>query len=229
MTLRPLAHSRLPVVATGVLAAALIALYFLARAGSTAQTIGYEGIGVWPSLLASVESASIGRSTGLPLVVRVLPICFHLAGDAVLVVYDALETALRYPSIADFVYLGGYASIVVSMLLLVRRRERPVLSDVLDSVIVLVGSGLLFWFTLVEPIARGAGSTALSKVVYSAYPSADVLLVVAVSQLVLSTGTRSMSFRLIAIGASSCSEPTSSTVSSRSGACAPEAGWMRAG
>ena len=118
-----------------------------------------------------------------------------------LVVYDALETSAPYPSIADFVYLGGYASIVVSMLLLVRRRERPVLSDVLDSVIVLVGSGLLFWFTLVEPIARGAGSTALSKVVYSAYPSADVLLVVAVSQLVLSTGTRSMSFRLIAIGA----------------------------
>ena len=40
----------------------------------------------------------------------------------------------------------------------------------------------------------------MSKVVSAAYPSADVLLLVAVSQLVLSAGVRSASFRLIAVG-----------------------------
>ena len=168
--------------------------------GTTLQTLSYEGIGVL-ALVACVTGILVHRpERAAYLWWLVAAICFHLAGDAVLVVYDLRGTTAPFPSIADFVYLGGYASVVVSMILLVRRRERPVSSDVLDALIVLVGSALLFWFTLVEPFARGAGSNVLSKLVSAAYPSADVLLVVAVSQLVLSTGTRSTSFRLIAVG-----------------------------
>ena len=168
--------------------------------GRPLQTLSYEGIGVL-ALVACVTGILVHRpERPAYLWWLAAAICFHLAGDAVLFVYDLRATTAPFPSIADFVYLGGYASVVVSMILLVRRRERPVLSDVLDALIVLVGSALLFWFTLVEPFARGAGSNVLSKLVSAAYPSADVLLVVAVSQLVLSTGTRSTSFRLIAVG-----------------------------
>ena len=162
--------------------------------------MSYEGIGVL-ALVACVTGILVHRpQRPAYLWWLVAAICFHLAGDAVLLVYDLRATTAPFPSIADFVYLGGYASVVVSMILLVRRRERPVSSDVLDALIVLVGSALLFWFTLVEPFARGAGSNVSSKLVAAAYPSADVLLVVAVSQLVLSAGTRSTSFRLIAVG-----------------------------
>jgi signal transduction histidine kinase/ActR/RegA family two-component response regulator len=178
-----------------------MAVYFLAGVGSTAQTLSYEGIGVL-ALVACVTGILVHRpQRPAYLWWLVAGICFHLAGDAVLLVYDLQATAAPFPSIADFVYLGGYASVVVSMILLVRRRERPVSSDVLDALIVLVGSALLFWFTLVEPFARGAGSNVISKLVAAAYPSADVLLVVAVSQLMLSAGSRSTSFRLIAVGA----------------------------
>ena len=45
MTARSLARSRLPVIATGVLSALMIALYLVADAGTTAQTVGYEGVG----------------------------------------------------------------------------------------------------------------------------------------------------------------------------------------
>ena len=201
MTPRFLARSQLPVVATVVLAASMIAVYFVAGVGTTLQTLSYEGIGVL-ALVACTTGILVHRpERPAYLWWLAAAICFHLAGDAVLVVYDMRAITAPFPSIADFVYLGGYASVVVSMILLVRRRERPVWSDLLDASIVLVGSALLFWFTLVEPFARGAGSNVMSKLVSAAYPSADILLVVAVSQLVLSAGTRNTSFRLIAVGA----------------------------
>ena len=202
MSARSLARSRLPVLVVGVPAAAFIALYFLADAGTTLQTLSYEGIGVL-ALAACVGGIRLYRpERSAYLWWLTAALCFHLAGDAVLIVYDvALETSPPFPSIADFVYLGGYASIIVSMALLVRSRERPVVSDVLDGLIVLVGSALLFWFALIEPLTRdAAGSTVMSKIVSAAYPSADVLLIVAVAQLVLSAGIRSPAFRLIALG-----------------------------
>ncbi len=200
MSRRFLTRSQWPVVATGALAASLIAGYFIAGQGTTAQTLSYEGIGVL-ALVACITGILVHRpERAAYLWWLAAAICFHLAGDVVLVVYDLRATTAPFPSLADFVYLGGYAAVLVSMTLLLRRRERPVSSDMLDALIVLVGSALLFWFALVEPFARGAGSNVLSKLVSAAYPSADVLLVVAVSQLVLSAGTRSTSFRLIAVG-----------------------------
>ena len=202
MNARFLARSRLPVLAVAVAAAALTALYFLVDAGTTAQTLCYEGVGVLAlvACVVGIRLHRLERSAYLWWLAAAL--CFHLAGDAVLIVYDVgLATTAPFPSIADLVYLCGYASIIVSMALLVRSRERPVLSDVLDGLIVLVGSGLLFWFALVEPVTRDSGSTVVSKIVSAAYPSADVLLLVVVAQLVLSAGIRSPAFRLIAVGA----------------------------
>ena len=93
MVARSLARSRLPVIATGVLSALMIALYFLADAGTTAQTLCYEGVGVL-ALVACVGGILIHRPER-PAYLWWLAtgICFHLAGDAVLVVYhDVLAT-----------------------------------------------------------------------------------------------------------------------------------------
>ncbi len=64
MTARSLARSRLPVIATGVLSALMIALYFLADAGTTAQTVGYEGVGVLA--LVAVRRWNPHSSAGAP-------------------------------------------------------------------------------------------------------------------------------------------------------------------
>ncbi len=124
------------------------------------------------------------------------------AGDAV---YRSYEFVFRieqpYPSVADYVYLSSCGAILVSVLLLVRSRQRPGLSDFLDGAIVLTGSALLFWFALIGPVARDTSATVASRVVSGAYPSADVLLVVAVAQLVLTAGAKSFAFRALALGA----------------------------
>ena len=99
MTAPSLARSRLPVIATGALSALMIALYFLADAGTTAQTLGYEGVGVL-ALAACVGGILIHRPER-PAYLWWLAagVCFHLAGDAVLIVYNDVLATTRAVSV----------------------------------------------------------------------------------------------------------------------------------
>ncbi len=191
-----------PCALFAALAAALIATHYVVERGSFTQALLYQAVG-FAAVVAVVAGTLLyrpERQAYLWWLAAGLGLSF--AGDAVWFSYDfVLRIEQPYPSVADYVYLGGYGAFFVSFLLLVRSRQRPGLSDLLDGAIVLAGSALLFWFVLIEPVARDASATVASRVVSAAYPSADLLLVVAIAQLVLSAGARSFAFRALALGA----------------------------
>ncbi len=57
----------------------------------------------------------------------------------------------------------------------------------LDALTTMVGGGLLFWYFLIDPIARSQDSTALAALVAAAYPVADLVLLLGIATVALGT------------------------------------------
>ena len=228
MTLRPLAQSRLPVVATGVLAALRSPCTSSPGSDRPHRLSATRGSASSRSLLASVESDFTGRSAPAIFGGWRLPSAFTSPATRSCSCTTpcsnqhavSVDRRLRVPGwvrlgrrLDDLAHTPSRATCLERR---ARQRDRPGR----------VGTALLVH-------ARGARCTRcgiddVEQDRLLRLPVRNVLLVVAVS-IVLSTGTRSMSFRLIAVGRSSCSEPTSSTVSNLRARTPPAAGWTAGG
>jgi signal transduction histidine kinase/ActR/RegA family two-component response regulator len=183
------------------LSAGIIVLHYALATGTIAQSFAYLAMGI-VACAAVVTGILVQRpARAAYLWVLALGLGFLAVGDAIFAGYDVVGLERPYPSAADAVYLAGYLSFGVAMLFLVRGRQRPSLSDVLDGAIVLCATALLLWFALIEAAARDTSVGVLSRVVSSAYPALDVLLIAVLVQLLLAGGVRSASFRMIALGA----------------------------
>jgi signal transduction histidine kinase/ActR/RegA family two-component response regulator len=183
------------------LSAAIIAVHYAVEIGSLAQALVYAALGI--VACAAVVTGILVRKPAKRAYLWFLALGLGLlsVGDAIFLSYDTvLELERPYPSIADAFYLAAYLSFGVAMLYLIRSRQRPSVSDVLDGAIVLCGAALLLWFALIEAAARDASVGVLSRVVSSAYPALDVLLIAALVQLLLTGGGRNAAFRMIALG-----------------------------
>ncbi len=170
--------------------------------GSQSQAYLYEGMNTFSGLVL-FGGVLLRRP---PRRAYWLLIAFALVlwgiGDGIFNLYDwVLHTERPYPSIADWVYLVGYAVLVLGALLLVRSRQRPRGSDVLDGAIVASGTALFLWFTAIEPVASDHTTSVLSRVVSTAYPTLDMFLLILVAQLYFSSGVRSYAFRAFTLGA----------------------------
>ena len=181
--------------------AAVVTLHYTFDRGSLAQTFAYWTVGLLACLAVVIGILVHRPSQAAHLWFLALGLGLLSVGDAIFGAYGALELVLPYPSVADAVYLAGYVSFAIAMLFLIRSRQRPSLSDVLDGALVLCAAALLLWFALIEAAARDASVGVLSRVVSSAYPALDVLLIVVLVQLLLTGGARSVAFRLVALGA----------------------------
>ena len=120
------------------------------------------------------------------------------SGDALGAWYSDVEGIDTFPTLADPVYLLGYAAIAAGLVLLIQgrgpRRDR---AAALDSAIVTVALGLLGWVLLARPTIDGYRDAPLAATVAAAYPLMDILLVGLLVRLVTTPGGRSRSFRLL--------------------------------
>jgi signal transduction histidine kinase/ActR/RegA family two-component response regulator len=183
------------------LSAGIVVLHYALATGTIAQSLAYLAMGI-VACAAVVTGIAIQRpARAAYLWILAFGLGLLAVGDAIFAGYDVLGVERPYPSAADAVYLSGYLSFGVAMLFLVRSRQRPSLSDVLDGAIVLCAAALLLWFALIEAAARDASVGVLTRVVSSAYPALDVLLIAVVVPLLLAGGVRSASFWMIALGA----------------------------
>ncbi|MFB3737624.1 MAG: putative bifunctional diguanylate cyclase/phosphodiesterase [Candidatus Velamenicoccus archaeovorus] len=126
-----------------------------------------------------------------------------VAGDVITYNYDRLfGTELPFPSIGDVAYLAVYPCLIAGILMLVRRRspgrDRE---SLIDSLIVAVGVGTVSWIFLMSPIAKDAQSTPIQKLVSSAYPFMDLVLLTVVVRMAIGAGRRGLSFALMAAAA----------------------------
>ena len=125
-----------------------------------------------------------------------------VAGDVLAYNYTALFGGeLPFPSVADAAYLCVFPSLIVGLVLLIRRRSpgRDAAS-LIDALIVTVGVGALSWVTLIAPVAADAELPLVVKLVSILYPLGDLLLMGVVVRLVVGTGHRPATFYLLGSG-----------------------------
>jgi signal transduction histidine kinase/ActR/RegA family two-component response regulator len=181
--------------------AGVIAVHYTLGQGSGAQALVYQLVNFGPPA-AFVAGMLLHRpERRLHWWLLAAATFLWWLGDDIWTAYDFVFHVERpYPSIADLIYLAGYAFLLGAMVSLLRSRSRPKLADVLDMLIVALGVGLLLWFALIRPVAIDATATIAGRATSVAYPVLDALVLVGLTQLLLTTGNRGVSFRLFAAG-----------------------------
>ncbi|MBR7744832.1 bifunctional diguanylate cyclase/phosphodiesterase [Phycicoccus sp. BSK3Z-2] len=162
--------------------------------------------GYYDVLAAMCIAVAVVAARRLPPPVRcawmlvVLGFAGWVAGELVSTVEQRVLGLDLFPAPSDAFYLGAYGLLAAGLLRLVRgRHTRQDLTPVLDATIVAVGFGIVVGTFLVGPIAEDAGTSALERVVASAYPVGDVLLIGLLVRLWASVGSRSPAFRLLLV------------------------------
>lgn len=125
-------------------------------------------------------------------------------GDAVFSLEQYVLRLDFYPVPSDALYLGSYVVLGVGLLRLTRTTSiRSGLTPLLDSAIMTAGFAIVVATFFIAPIAADSTVSVLGRVVASAYPAADVLLLGLMVSLWTVSGLRSTAFRLLLLALAS--------------------------
>ena len=120
-------------------------------------------------------------------------------GESTFAWYEYATGEVPYPSLADAFYLGAYPLLGMGLIQLIRVRSRGLdVPGLIDSAIFTIGLGLLSWVVLVGPILQDTSTDLALRLLGSAYPAADILLLALLIRLVTLPGARTVSYRLLA-------------------------------
>jgi diguanylate cyclase len=166
-----------------------------------AANLGYNAIGLVSGLLILV-------AVRLHRPARPAMWYWFAAGQILWVIGDVLYEYYQYvlheepyPSWADAFYLTAYPILVVGLLGLVRGRAGRDLAALVDAAIVATGLGLVFWVLVLHPIAADSSASSLERMISTAYPVADALLLAILARIFMSATRRTASARLLGIAA----------------------------
>ncbi len=179
------------------LGGSLLAVVVLVVGGDAGDLL-YLGVG-GVVLGAAVAALALGRvARPLPWVLLTAGMVCWLLADVVWTWYAVATDADPFPSAADVLYLAGYPGVAAGLAVLVRRRTGGAVqrASLLDAAVLTTGMGLVSWVFLVVPTADG-GTNPLEKVVATAYPVLDVVLLSLSVRLLLTFGGGSTSFRAL--------------------------------
>jgi diguanylate cyclase (GGDEF)-like protein len=183
------------------LAAGTIAIagYFLLPEGGFARNATYNVIG-------AVSGLAILLAVRLHRPRRGAMWCWFGAGQLVWVagdvVYEYYQYVLHqepYPSAADAFYLCAYPMLVIGLLLSVRGHAGRDLTGLVDAAIVATGLGLVLWVWVLNPIASDSSVSTVERLISTAYPAFDVLLLVLLARLFTAAGRATPSVRLLGL------------------------------
>jgi signal transduction histidine kinase len=183
-------------LAAAFTAAVAVAYVFLrnTEAGPTVYTLA--------SLLAFVAFAAgpiLHRAGALQWKLFAAGMALYAVGDGSWAVYTWIGWAQPYPSWADGVYLGAYVLFVLGVLVLLRG-VRPRAGDLVDGVLVALVAASVLWLLLIEPIANQTGTRLAERLVSTAYPTMDVLLLAGLAPLVLASRRRCPAYVALVAG-----------------------------
>jgi signal transduction histidine kinase len=129
--------------------------------------------------------------------------CSQIAGDAIWRLLPALtKVEFGYPNPSDAFYLFGYGLYVVALGLIVRDRSERDRANFIDASVFTVGVAMLTWIFVIGPTARDATAPLTARLVSSAYPLLDVLIIAVLIRFALSSTKRTPSARLLIAAAS---------------------------
>ena len=119
-------------------------------------------------------------------------------GDLAYTIENDLLGLAWDPAPSDAIYLSAYGLLAAVLLYMVRGRfgttDRTAL---LDASIIAIGAAVLAAVTVIQPLTTDTSISLLGKVVGSAYPIGDVLLLAMAMRLWSGSGASSLSHRLL--------------------------------
>ena len=182
---------------SGVLA---VAVYLPLPSGAVQEVFFILiGLSAATAVIAGVAIHRPGRP--LPWCFAALGLLIVVAGDTfVLAHLRALRLEYPSPSVTDALYVGAYAALIAGLLLM-RDRRSSRKADLIDTMIVATGMGMLYWVFLLEPAANAHGLSALQRPIDAAYLLADALLLAALMRFLLAPfalGGRPSAFYFVA-------------------------------
>jgi diguanylate cyclase (GGDEF)-like protein len=175
--------------------------YYLLPADSIAQNVAYNTIGL-ASGVAILVAVRLHRPRR--------PALWYwfgagqitwVGGDVTFEIYQFALDRSPYPSLADAFYLSAYPMLVVGFLLLLRGRRDRDLAGLVDAAIVAAGLGLVFWVFVLHPVAADVSNSELERVISTAYPAMDAMLLAMLARLFTGAGSRTASTRLLGVAA----------------------------
>ncbi len=187
-------------------AAAAVGATVVIAAWLAAPAFGGEGFVQGAYLLGSVAAAVamwVGIHVRRPRTVRpwywlAWAISAWAAADVVYAAYGWFGHPDPQTSLADVLYLLGYAAVVVGLVQVIRaRKPEGDLDALLDATAVGVAALLLAWDLLIRPTIDPA-STLLANATLAIYPAADVLVLALLVRLLLDTRLRSAATIMLA-------------------------------
>src|SRR3712207_5963938 len=153
---------------------------------------------------SSVEPAVTIGQRWAPILLG-LGIVSWVLGQALFTYYEwALREAPPLPSLADVGYLSVYPFLLLGILLL-PARPVPVASRTriaLDGLMIITAAVTFSWYFVLGPIMQQGNETTLAKAVSTAYPLADIVLIVCLVILASRPGQHALrpAVRLLALG-----------------------------
>jgi len=129
-----------------------------------------------------------------PILLGMGILCYAL-GQLVFTYYVlALNRPPPMPSLATIGFLGQYPFLLLGILLL-PARTTPVVSRTrvaLDGLMVMTAAVAFSWYFVLEPVVRQGSETIIAKVMATAYPLANVVLIASLLILTLRPGERAL-------------------------------------
>lgn len=151
--------------------------YFLLPRGGLSQALVFVGVH-----LSAVVAMVVGVRVHRPRHVSIWYLI--IAGEAVYAVANVIwylypvgfAGVLPFPSVADAVYLCGYALVLPGLGLLIRARiGRRDGAGLIDTAIVTIGLGVLSWLFFMEPVLSDSSLSGLAQLTSVAYPLIGIL------------------------------------------------------
>jgi diguanylate cyclase len=172
--------------------------YFLLPSASM-QNIFYDLIG-FSAVAAIVVGVRVHRPVRpLPWYVLAFGLLILVVGELIWTYYeDVLGIKAPFPSVADAFYLVAMPCLAAG-LVLVHRKQAPghQWANLIDTLIIATVVGMLAWTFLMEPHAQAQSRPLLDRLISIAYPLMDLVLLVAVLRLWLTSEKRLPAYYLL--------------------------------
>ena len=110
-----------------------------------------------------------------------------------------LDKQAPYPSFADVAYLGGYPLLIAGAFVLVRGWGRPSMGSLLDSTIVALAAVVVVTLFLLTPLLA-TSEPAFAKTIAVGFPVMDVLLLLALTQIMFRRRVMNFALQAIMVG-----------------------------
>ncbi|MBL7259593.1 bifunctional diguanylate cyclase/phosphodiesterase [Actinoplanes sp. LDG1-01] len=148
---------------------------------------------------ATIVIAARGRSVATSWYAFAGGTFVWMVGDVIYGVQSARGT-ISYPSWADACYLAAYPLMTTALFRLTRQRGPLWSGTLIDSAIIAVAVGIVYWVLVIDPILTDESVPLLARLTTAGYPSAGVLLCAVVVPLLLRRGRRTPSLWMLTVG-----------------------------